>query len=39
MKNALDLFRMGNDYIQIGLVLDISEAEVERLIHALRLEE
>ena len=37
--NALQLFRMGNDYLQIGAVLHMTEAEVEKEIHRLREEE
>lgn len=34
--NALEMFRMGNDYIQIAAYFKSSEAEVEKLIHLLR---
>lgn len=34
--NALQMFRMGNDYIQIAAYFKSSEAEVEKLIHLLR---
>lgn len=36
IPTALELFHMGNDYIAIGQFLHISEAEVERQIHAER---
>lgn len=35
-KNALELFRDGLDYIQIGVALKLPVPEVERKIHALR---
>jgi hypothetical protein len=38
-KNALELFRDGLDYIQIGVALKLPVPEVERKIHALRSEE
>lgn len=38
-KNALELFRDGLDYDQIGVVLKIPVPDVERKIHALRSEE
>lgn len=34
--NALEMLRMGNDYIQIAAYFKSSEAEVEKLIHLLR---
>lgn len=34
--NALQLFKSGNDYLQISAFLHISEAEVEKEIHRLR---
>ncbi len=34
--NALEMFRMGNDYIEIAAYFKSSEAEVEKLIHLLR---
>ena len=38
--NALELFRIKKlDYIQIGEALGISESEVEKTIHQLRIEE
>ena len=37
--NPLNLFRSGNDYIQIANVLKLTEAEVERIIHKLRADE
>jgi len=36
MKNALDLFRMGKDYIQIAIEMRLEVPEVERQIHRLR---
>lgn len=36
--NALQLFKAGNDYLQISDFLHISEAEVEKEIHRLRKE-
>jgi hypothetical protein len=35
-KNALELFRDGLDYIQIGVALKLPVSDVERKIHALR---
>jgi hypothetical protein len=35
-QKAIDLFRRGFDYIEIGYVLHIHEADVEKLIHAER---
>lgn len=37
--NALEMFRMGNDYIQIGNLLRMTEAEVEKEVHRLRSDE
>lgn len=34
--NPLKLFRQGHDYVEIGNVLGIHEAQVEKLIHFLR---
>ena len=36
MKNALELFREGNGYIEIAAIMKRSVADVERSIHALR---
>lgn len=38
-KNALELFRDGLDYIQIGVALKLTVPDVERKIHALRSQE
>lgn len=38
-KNALELFREGLDYIQIGAVLKRPVPDIERQIHALRSQE
>ena len=37
--NALELFRMGKDYIQIAAFLGKTEAQVEIMIHSLREDE